>query len=160
MKLNVYNWELLKKHFPNIEFTKRDLQTILSKEINRYDLNKVENINGIDVINIVFLSSKDIKQLNKDFRKKDTVTDVLSFVLEQNPLIGEIYICPEYIVKEYDYEEVLRVVVHGFLHLLGYEHSKHFTDKLELKNDIQEDMFVKQENMLQNIMYEINNRVR
>lgn len=160
MKLNIYNWTILKKHFPNIEFSKKDLQTILSKEITQYDLDTVKDIENIDVLNIVFLSPKDIKQLNKDFRKKNTVTDVLSFVLEQNPLIGEIYICPEYIVKEYDYEEVLRVIAHGFLHLLGYEHSKHFTGKPKLENEMQEDMFVKQENMLQNIMYEINNRSR
>ncbi len=160
MKLDIYNWEILKKHFPDIEFSKKDLNTILSKEISQYDLDKVQSVDNIDIINIVFLPPKDIKQLNKDFRKKDTVTDVLSFVLEQNTLIGEIYVCPEYIVKEYDYEEVLRVIVHGFLHLLGYDHSKHFMGKPTSKNDIQEDMFVKQENMLQNIMYEINNRVR
>ena len=70
MKLNFHNWELLKEYFPNIEFSKKDLQTILSKEISKYDLNKVQDINNIDTLNIVFLQSDEIKQLNKDFRGK------------------------------------------------------------------------------------------
>jgi probable rRNA maturation factor len=158
MKLNIYNWTVLKKHFPNISFSKKDLQEVLFKKFSKYDLNNIDNVNDIKKLNVVFVFPKDIKQLNKDFRKKDTVTDVLSFVLEQDPLIGEIYICPEYVAKKYNYEEVLRVIVHGFLHLLGYEHTKYFIGKHTSKNGIQEDMFVKQENMLQNILYEINNR--
>jgi len=158
MKLNIYNWTVLKKHFPNISFSKKDLQEVLFKKFSKYDLNNIDNVNDIKKLNVVFVSPKDIKQLNKDFRKKDTVTDVLSFVLEQDPLIGEIYICPEYVAKKYNYEEVLRVIVHGFLHLLGYEHTQHFSEISNLKGEDKEDMFVKQENMLQNILYEINNR--
>lgn len=156
MQLSIYNWEILKKHFPKLTFSKKDLQEILFKEFSNYNLNTVKDISNIETLNIVFVSNKEIKQLNKDFRKKNIVTDVLSFVLEEVPLIGEIYICPEYIVKKYDHTEVLRVIVHGFLHLLGYEHTQHFTVGLESK----EEMFVKQENILQNILYEINNRVR
>jgi probable rRNA maturation factor len=155
MQLSIHNWDILKKHFPKILFSKKDLQEILFKEFSNYNLNTVKGIGDIETLNVVFVSPKEIKQLNKDFRKKDTVTDVLSFVLEEDPLIGEIYICPEYISKKYDHTEVLRDIVHGFLHLMGYEHTQHFTNGLESK----EEMFVKQENMLQNILYEINNRV-
>jgi rRNA maturation RNase YbeY len=151
MKLNIYNWKIFKKHFPKISFFKKDLQEVLFKEISQYDLLVNIQVDSIDTVNIVFVTPKEIKQFNKDFRKEDTVTDVLSFVLEQNPLIGEIYICPEYIVGEYCYKEVLRTIVHGFLHLLGYEHMKHFTGKSRSKNHLQEDMFVKQESMLENI---------
>jgi len=154
MELNIYNWKVLKQYFPNILFSKEDLKDILFKQFSQYDLTGVKDINEIETVNVVFVSSEEIKQLNKDFRKKDIVTDVLSFVIEEEPLIGEIYICPEYVVKNYDYKEILRDIVHGFLHLLGHEHSKHFTGG----NPPKEDMFVKQENMLQNILYEINNR--
>jgi probable rRNA maturation factor len=156
MQLNIYNWEILKEHLPKVQFSKKDLQETLFKEFSNYNLNKVRGISNIETLNVVSVSPREIKQLNKDFRKKNTVTDVLSFILEENPLIGEIYVCPEYIVKKYDHTEVLRVIVHGFLHLLGYEHTQHFKGGLESK----EDMFVKQENMLQNILYEINNRFR
>jgi len=156
MELNIYNWQTLKRHFPQITFLKKDLHKVLFEQISQYDLKTLKSIESIDVINIVFVSPKEIKQLNKDFRKKDEVTDVLSFILEENPLIGEIYICPEYIAREYDYTEILRDIVHGFLHLLGYEHSKHFTGAVKSK----EKMFVKQEDMLQNILHEINNRAR
>lgn len=154
MQLSIYNWDILKKHFPKLPFSKKELREILFKELSNYDLNTVVGVSNIKTLNIVFVSPKEIKELNKDFRKKNTVTDVLSFVLEEDPLIGEIYVCPEYIVRKYDHTEVLRVIVHGFLHLMGYEHTRHFTGGLKSK----EEMFVKQENMLQNILYEINNR--
>ena len=155
MELNIYNWQVLKQYFPSIFFSKKDLQDILFKQISQHDLSDVKDTKEIDSINVVFISSGEIKQLNKDFRKKDVVTDVLSFVIEEeDPLVGEVYICPEYVAKKYDYKEILRDIVHGFLHLLGEEHSKHFTGD----NLPKEEMFVKQENMLQNILYEINNR--
>jgi len=154
MQLNIHNWEILNAYFPKLPFSKKGIQEILVKEFSNYDLNTAGGINDIKTLNVVFISSKEIKKLNKDFRKENTITDVLSFVLEEDPLIGEIYICPEYIAKKYNYIEILRVLVHGFLHLVGYEHTKYFISGLESK----EEMFVKQENILQNILYEINNR--
>jgi probable rRNA maturation factor len=147
MKVGIYNFDILKKHFPNTEFNKKDLKESFLKVISKDPLEEV---------NIIFVSLDEIKRLNEEFRKKDTPTDVLSFTIEETPLVGEIYVCPEYIVQEYDHEEVLRVIVHGFLHILGYKHDKHFSESSRSK----EKMFVKQENMLQNILYEINNRPR
>ncbi len=105
-------------------------------------------------ISIVFTTENDIKELNKEFREKNSSTDVLSFVIEEKPLLGEIYVCPEYIQKNYNEEEVLRDIVHGILHLLGDDHKGSFDPKSKVK----ENMFVKQENILENILYEINNR--
>ena len=145
MKLNIFGWETLKNHFPNLSFTKLQLLKTLTKEFST---------NYRSSINIVFTSSLHIKKLNKEFRKKDSVTDVLSFVVEESPLLGEIYICPEYIEEKYDENEVIRDIVHGILHLLGEDHKYSFDP--EFKEN--EEMFVKQENILQNILYEINNR--
>ncbi len=158
MTLNTHNWTKLQKYFPNIELSEEELKKILLKTFESYNKEtKGEDVfSEIDTINIIFTSSREIKRLNRDFRKKDSVTDVLSFTIEQDPLIGEIYICPEYISKKYSFEEVLRDILHGFLHLLGYEHVGHFSEALKGK----EEMFVKQEDMLQNILDEINNRVR
>lgn len=165
MKLNIYNWQILTKHFPKVTFSKKGLKESLLKVLladipnsSNQPLNDTDTMGGIlktGTINIIFVSSKKIRQLNKDFRKKETQTDVLSFLLEEKPLVGEIYVCPEYISKEYPYEEVLRAIVHGFLHLVGYEHIQKFTEDSKSL----EEMFVKQENMLENILYEINNRV-
>ncbi len=158
MTLNIYNWTKLQKYFPNIEVTKEQLKEILLKTLLNYskDMGVGNVISEIDTINIIFTSSREIKRLNKEFRKKDSVTDVLSFTIEQDPLIGEIYICPKYISKKYSFEEILRDILHGFLHLLGYEHKGSFS---EASKD-NEEMFVKQEDMLQNVLDEINNRVR
>ena len=158
MTLNIHNWTKLQKYFPNIELSEEELKEILLKTFESYNKEtKGEDVfSEIDTINIIFTSSSEIKRLNREFRKKDSVTDVLSFTIEQDPLIGEIYICPEYISKQYPCEEVLRDILHGFLHLLGYEHVGHFSEALESE----EEMFVKQEDMLQNILDEINNRVR
>lgn len=158
MTLNIHNWTKLQKYFPSTKVNEEELKEILLKNFLNY--NKYARKDGdpseIDTINIIFTSSSEIKRLNREFRKKDSVTDVLSFTIEQDPLVGEIYICPEYISKQYPFEEVLRDILHGFLHLLGYEHVGHFSEALKGK----EEMFVKQEDMLQNVLDEINNRVR
>ena len=158
MTLNIHNWTKLQKYFPNTKVKKEELKEILLKNFFNYnkDMRKDGDPSEIDTINIIFTSTSEIKRLNREFRKKDSVTDVLSFTIEQDPLIGEIYICPEYISKKYPFEEVLRDILHGFLHLLGYEHVGHFSESLKSK----EEMFVKQEDMLQNILDEVNNRVR
>jgi probable rRNA maturation factor len=83
-----------------------------------------------ETISLAFVDAKEIKKLNKTFRKKNKPTDVLSFALEENGYLGEIVICPE-IVKEnaakYGVtakQETMKVFIHGILHLLGYDHEK------------------------------------
>ena len=66
-----------------------------------------------------------MNDLNKKYRKKDKVTDVLSFGEELN----EIVICPSVIKSK---KELVKVLIHGILHVLGYEHSKAMRDKEEL----------------------------
>jgi probable rRNA maturation factor len=144
MKLEIYGWNILKKHFPKISFSKSKLKNILKEEFSSF---KVSNID------IVFTTKKHIQELNKEFRKKDTPTDVLSFEIEREPLKGEIYVCPEYIVEENGEKEVARVIVHGFLHIVGYEHEGYFKEDSKKK----EKMFVKQEEMLENIYNNLNN---
>jgi probable rRNA maturation factor len=147
MQLQIHNWIELKKHFPNISFTSKDLEEIFTKQFVKYNIQDV---------NIVFVTRPKIQKLNKEYRKKDQPTDVLTFTLETEPISGEIYICPEYIAQEYEVEKILRNIIHGFLHLLGEEHKGKFISLEQTK----EDMFVKQENILDNITYEINSRAR
>lgn len=145
MKLNIYKWEVLNSHFPKLSFTKPQLKSIILDQIF---------MSPDGQISIIFTTEDHIKDLNKEFREKNSSTDVLSFVIEEKPLLGEIYVCPEYIQRNYSEEEVLRDIVHGILHLLGDDHKSSFDPKSKEK----ENMFVKQENILENILYEINNR--
>ena len=86
-------------------------------------------------VSYVFVGEAIIKKLNNQYRKKNKVTDVLSFsetdqVFCQPGFLGEIIVCPrqaERQSKEYKVsleKEVIKLSVHGLLHLYGYDHEK------------------------------------
>lgn len=137
MKLEIFNW-------PNISIQESTVTDSLKKEFSSFN---------ISAINVVFVDEKEMQRLNKEYRNINDVTDVLSFNLDAEGFLGEIYICPEYIektVEKYE-EELLRVIVHGILHLLGFEHKTKLDDISKQK----EDMFVKQEEILENILKDL-----
>ena len=88
------------------------------------------------ILTILLSNNKNIKKLNKKFRNKNKATDILSFPSEKkinikkSPYIGAIVISYEFInkprtlsVPEFK-NKVTRTFIHGFLHLLGYDHIK------------------------------------
>ena len=87
-------------------------------------------------LTILLSNNKNIKKLNKKFRKKDKPTDVLSFPFEKkfnvkNSLyLGDIIISYEFMNKPKTLSnlefknKVTKIFIHGFLHLLGYNHVK------------------------------------
>ena len=92
---------------------------------------------------IAFVTSAEIQRLNKQFRGKNKPTDVLSFESDDPGSIGELAISPEIIslqAREHGLlvrEELGYMVLHGFLHLLGYDHetNKHDAKKMFLLQD-------------------------
>ncbi len=69
-------------------------------------------------LSIALVDKETIKKLNKDYRKKDETTDVLSFGNFQDPFYPpEIIICP------FNTDNVYQVLIHGILHTLGYNHD-------------------------------------
>ena len=81
-------------------------------------------------ISLAFVEKGEIRKLNLAYRKKDKPTDVLSFELDERDLLGEIVICPEVVSEHaqeygvtYEYE-MMKVFIHGILHLLGYDHER------------------------------------
>lgn len=112
---------------------------------------KHENVINAN-FSIVFVSNEKIQEINKNYRNKDSITDVISFAFEDNEYIindemrslGEIYICiPRMIeqAKEYGHSEVRELsflTVHGLLHLLGYDHMTKSEEKVMFK--IQEEV--------------------
>lgn len=80
---------------------------------------------------IVFIAKAEIKELNGRHLKKDVPTDVLSFPLDQNSQVvadsdqtinlGDIFICQE--IAKNNNHEINFLIVHGFLHLIGLDHS-------------------------------------
>jgi len=103
-------------------------------------------------ISLVLVSSQKIKYLNKRWRKIDKATDVLSFCFEAegDGLLGEIYLCPEFIRMDSRANtetqnedearkqkvEIARSFIHGMLHLLGYDHrnKKDLEKMINLEN--------------------------
>jgi len=79
-------------------------------------------------ISIAFVNNEKIKELNKRFRNKDEVTDVLSFPMDDE-ILGDIIISAERALsqsKDYGHSfkrEICYLVTHGILHLLGYDHK-------------------------------------
>ena len=87
-------------------------------------------------LTILLSNNKNIKKLNKKFRNKNKSTDILSFPSEKkinikkSPYIGDIAISYEFMNKpkalstlEFK-NKVTKIFIHGFLHLLGYDHIK------------------------------------
>ena len=75
-----------------------------------------------------FCSDEELLQINQQFLKHNTYTDIITFdYCEDNFVAGEIYISPERVVENAkklnltQEEELLRVIAHGLLHLCGYK---------------------------------------
>lgn len=100
---------------------------------------------------LVFCDDEYIEQLNKDYRNKSGPTDVLTFsetdVSEEwfkadndgNYYAGDIIISTDTLSKNAEYfkvnekEELKRLIIHGILHLKGYDHKTNNTDEEMLK---------------------------
>ena len=80
-------------------------------------------------LSVALVGRKKIKELNKRYRKKNRPTDVLAFSDKEMGL-GEIIICPQEVkknAKKFGFSfkvELARVLIHGILHLLGYNHGR------------------------------------
>lgn len=81
-------------------------------------------------VSVAFVSEADIKRLNRQYRGKDKVTDVLSFNLDEGDMLGEILLCYPQAERQAEdlghgvREELLFLLVHGLLHLHGFDHER------------------------------------
>ncbi len=116
----------------NVKYYYKDTSFRLVEEKNYTHLiNSIINKEGYrrDGINIIFTSDKAILNLNKKFLNREYYTDVIVFSNTfKNTVSGEVYISVERIRENSDKysegnfnKEVKRIIIHGILHLLGYE---------------------------------------
>jgi probable rRNA maturation factor len=88
---------------------------------------RAEHAQGI--INLVFIGDEEIRKLNHQYRKKDKATDVLAFPMGEDGILGDIAISTETAkrnAKRFGViykEELKRLVIHGVLHVIGYDHG-------------------------------------
>ena len=90
---------------------------------------KYLNLSNNSEICISFVDDKSMRGLNKEYKNIDKTTDVLSFS-QDGDLLGDVVISVETAKKHSDVykttsgEEIKRLLIHGVLHLLGYDHKK------------------------------------
>jgi rRNA maturation RNase YbeY len=103
----------------------------------------------VDHINIIFCDDTYLININKEYLKHDTYTDIITFELSLNnaPILSDIYISIERVkenARSYDSsftKELHRVIFHGCLHLCGYKDKK---NEEELKMREKENLYLNQ----------------
>lgn len=122
-----------------------------TKEYEKLIKNVFKNFNNKKEFNIIFVSKEEIQKINREYRKIDKVTDVISFALcddkdiIQTDELGDIFICVDRAIEqanEYGHSvtrEMAFLAVHGYLHLCGYDHMTPEDEKI---------MFEKQDEIL------------
>lgn len=106
-----------------------------------------EQINEDAELSITFVDKSEIQEINKMYRDKDKVTDVISFALEEDEpdidmsefdiprVLGDIIICTDVAQEQsesygHSFERELGfLALHGFLHVLGYDHMNEEDEK-------------------------------
>ena len=125
-------------------FIKKIADKVLKGEL---EISKQRNIE----LSIAFIGQGRMRKLNKRYRKKNKVTDVLAFEEKKLPFekfsqelqkiqgLGEIVICLREVkknAKKYNStfeKELGRVLIHGILHFLGYDHEKSEDDARKIE---------------------------
>ena len=103
-------------------------RALLQNLIRRHKLKNPE-------VTLVFVGTREIKRLNRLFLNKDAATDVLSFPMGEKGADGKFYLGDIVISVPQAFKQCLPekqgleremeiLTIHGFLHLLGYEHGK------------------------------------
>jgi probable rRNA maturation factor len=101
-------------------------------------------------ISITFLDDAEMARLNREHLSHDGPTDVISFPLStpDNPIVGDVYVGLDRAIAQAaglgidPREEVLRLAVHGTLHVLGHEHPEDGTREDSEMYRIQEDLLL------------------
>ena len=86
-------------------------------------------------LSLTLVGKTRMQTLNRQYRKKDYPTDVLAFPMAEvhnscTPLLGDVIICLPIAISQADHfgnspnEEIVRHLIHGILHLLGYDHER------------------------------------
>jgi len=128
IKIDVFtqnkNW---KRHISNPNRYIKNKANLINNSLKFF---KNKNIN----LSILLAGSKEVRILNKKFRKKNKTTDVLSFpfyttadikkLKNRNLYLGDVILNFDKIDKKNFKKDFNRLWIHGFLHLLGYKHYK------------------------------------
>jgi len=115
---------------PNFSYSTQKIDAIFAY------FSKMIDIPTFGILNIVFVTSDEIRSLNAQYRQKNSVTDVLSFHYFEDfsdqsaeDIVGEMVFCEEKIfsqAQEYGIapeREFYKLLIHSLLHIVGYDHE-------------------------------------
>lgn len=100
------------------------IQSLLKQKIR----NKKMLLQKKEIV-FIFLSLQEMRRINKTYRSKDKPTDVLSFESADPETLGELALCLPVLMKQAKSQkhsvdqELQYMMIHGLLHLLGYDHE-------------------------------------
>lgn len=112
--------------------------------------NELDMSNNEYEISLLITDDETIRQYNKEYRNKDRATDVLSFPMEDEVMLGDIAISFDTAKRQAEEAEInigreaAFLFIHGLLHLLGYDH--------ETSKEDEEEMFALQEKILKKLV--------
>lgn len=111
---------------------------------------ELENFEGSAEVSVSFVDNDEIRQINKQYREKDSVTDVLSFPMGENgaydvnhetgaKILGDIVISVPKAVEQANTfghsleREIGYLTAHSMLHLLGYDHEEGGLERVKMR---------------------------
>lgn len=118
---------------------------------------RMENFEGSVEVSVTLVNNQQIRELNSQYRSKDSVTDVLSFPMGENgvydidpntgaKILGDIVISMETAVEQAErfghslQREVGYLTAHSMLHLLGYDHEDNGLQRMRMREKEEEVM--------------------
>lgn len=121
------------------------IRNVLKRVLDKLGINKNFKVS------VLITNDKEMQIINREYRNIDKPTDVLSFPqfnniedMQEDSLLGDIVISVDTLKKQADENEIdvkreaAFLIIHGFLHLLGYDHME--KGKEELMFDLQENI--------------------
>ncbi len=123
------------KEKKNRVLVKLKKRKVKKSDIERWALEAFSalNLQGVE-LSVYITDDEEIRELNKTYRKKDKPTDVLSFPVNETinglRILGDVVISQdtaERQARELGHslrDEIKRLLIHGIVHLLGYDHEK------------------------------------
>ncbi|MEJ5172618.1 MAG: rRNA maturation RNase YbeY [Hydrogenothermaceae bacterium] len=135
---------LIDKQIRDRDITKKFIKDITTEILKSLNLYNVE-------ISITLTDDETVRQINRDWRGKDKPTDVLSFPMDETvgyryKVLGDVIISIPFAKRQAhqigltEREEILRLLIHGILHLLGYDHERSEEDE-RIMFEIQDKLF-------------------
>ena len=113
----------------------KDIETLLDNTVKFLSIEEA-------IFNVIIVNDEKIHEINREYRNVDRPTDVISFALEDDKtmtsevrILGDIYVSIDTARRQaYEYyntekEELRFLIIHGLLHLLGYDHMNESDEK-------------------------------